>query len=227
MRHDEHNVTSIGNAAQLALAKLERGGALSDEDWDSLPERAPGPTITERAAPRVDALVAAGWPKRYVVDASAVVADWPLITRCERWHVSGYAKSILILAGGVGSGKSTAATWWGVSRGPRGTSYLTAERFAALSRYEVDDRSRWERVGGLVLDDVGVEYLDGKGAALGALEALVERFYADVKPLLITTNLTRDGFVERVGGDGSRIVSRLRGAGSWFGTQDKDHRRSG
>jgi DNA replication protein DnaC len=65
-----------------------------------------------------------------------------------------------------------------------------------------------------VLDDLGSEYADAKGNFLVNLDELIDTFYGDKRPLLITTNCTDSEFKQRYG---ARIVDRIRECGSFYG----------
>jgi len=94
--------------------------------------------------------------------------------------------------------------------------FLRASTFAATSRYDAKHRETVFAAPALVLDDLGAEYLDDKGSFLVDLDELIDTFYANRRPLLITTNLDRDRFYQRYG---SRIRDRLRECGAFWETK--------
>lgn len=159
---------------------------------------------------RFDHMVELGFPRRAVgiVRAGADLVH-PAIGR-----LRGYVASaeILVLSGPKGCGKTVAATWWAAQRRDR-VRFLRASTFAASSRY--DDRAargEWFTAA-LVLDDLGAEFADSKGSFVADLDELVDVFYGDLRPLLITTNCSLDQFRERYG---ERIGDRLRECGRWI-----------
>ena len=94
---------------------------------------------------------------------------------------------------------------------------LRAAKFAANSRYDADAREAWMLAPALVLDDLGAEYLDAKGSFLVDLDELIDTFYGDGRPLVITTNTDAAAFKARYG---ERIVDRLRECGVWLSIAD-------
>lgn len=151
----------------------------------------------------------AGFPLRAVVAAQHQLdMSRDAIAQVSRWKPG--EKNLLILAGGVGCGKTVAATWWALQR-PAPPKFIRASTFARTSRYR-EDRDGVMSAGALVLDDLGVEFLDGTGSFLVDLSELVDAFYGALRPLLITTNLGKEAFKTRYG---ERVVDRVRECGSW------------
>lgn len=132
---------------------------------------------------------------------------------------------IVVIAGGVGCGKTTAAAWWLASRAaPRPPAFVQAgpARFvdaptmATTSRFG-DRRGELYAASALVLDDLGAEYMDAKGYFHSELDALVNRRYDDLLPLAITTNLPAAEFLERYG---QRVRERIREHGKFIAIQE-------
>lgn len=121
------------------------------------------------------------------------------------------ARSILVLSGQAGCGKTVAATWWGM-RHRVAPTFLRASDFAAAGRYHNEQRDGWLNASALVLDDLGTEFADAKGSFVVDLDQLVDRFYGMRRPLLITTNCTATQFKQRYG---ERIADRIREAGEF------------
>lgn len=166
-----------------------------------------------RGDARAGALLAAGFPQRAVNFAATVDERHPVIARIRDWGGGGRSDaSIMILSGPKGCGKTVAAAWWALRHRPM-PAFLRASTFAASSRYSRDDRERWMGAAALVLDDLGAEYADGKGSFLVDLDELVDVFYGDCRPLLITTNCGVDAFKARYG---ERIADRIRECGVFF-----------
>lgn len=123
----------------------------------------------------------------------------------------GSTSAALVLLGGTGCGKTTAATWVAFRRGGDRPGFVTAAELERRGRYD-HEHTAWlfERTL-LVLDDLGVEPLDGKGYFRGLLDELINAFYADGRRFVLTTNLDmRPDIAERYG---DRLVSRLREVG--------------
>ena len=99
----------------------------------------------------------------------------------------------------------------------------------------------------LVLDDAGAEFADASGSYRVDLDELVDRFYADARALVITTNLVyatprqRDEAVraakergESADADvptftdryGERVTDRIRECGRWVSSRGGSQRRS-
>jgi DNA replication protein DnaC len=152
--------------------------------------------------------------ERVVVSTgSQLVETAPLIR--VRKHTSG----ILVLAGTVGCGKTTAAAWWLAQEQERHPYLKTGNplfvptfRLERMSRYNDDQMKRVERARRLVLDDIGTEFLDTKGNFVALLRGLVDARYSDDLPMVITTNLGLDDFRERYG---ERTYDRLKEVGAF------------
>lgn len=135
--------------------------------------------------------------------------------------------TLAVLAGKPGTGKSTAAAWWSwhraqwdPSRLPR---WITAAAFARSSRYD-ESRDELLQARALVIDDLGVEYADRGGSFRTDLDELVNAFYVDKRPLVITTNLDARTFERRYG---ERVVDRIAECGVWIPVLGESRRRAG
>lgn len=144
--------------------------------------------------------------------------------------------AILLLAGGVGIGKTLAAAWglhrWGMDEKNwdpepygkflRGQGlFITAGRYLELDRYNREHAEEMElvrRARFLVLDDVGVEALDEKGFGPARIDSLVDERYCDRGvTTIVTTNLSQKTFKARYG---ARVMDRLRERGRWVSLGD-------
>lgn len=126
---------------------------------------------------------------------------------------------LLALSGPPGIGKTTAACWWLVhARGraslvqPRPALFVRAGQLSRWPRFKEDRMRDLERARALVLDDLGVEFDDTKGALRSLLDDLVDARYAAELPTLLTTNLSGVAFKQRYH---ERIADRLRGSGGF------------
>jgi DNA replication protein DnaC len=135
-------------------------------------------------------------------------------------------RTLLVLSGGVGCGKTTAAAWVVATQRFHQPRFMRAATFARTSRYDAAASSAWSRAGALVLDDLGAEYVDAKGSFLVDFDELLDTYYADRRPLIITTNLGTEDFRDRYGGRDGRIASRIREAGAWVNCSGPDLRRT-
>lgn len=112
--------------------------------------------------------------------------------------------SALVLAGGKGCGKSTAAVWAIAERG--GGHFRYAGELAGLSRDD-DERRRVTRAPLLVIDDLGVEYLDDKGWFAAFFDEVIVRRHDNELKTIITTNLPKAKFTARYRSE--RVLDRL------------------
>ena len=151
-----------------------------------------------------------GWPRRAIDAADAADVDQAALAKVLTWDHQ--ATNVLVLSGPPGCGKTTAAAHWAI-RYEWTTRFLRATTFAAGSRYDEEKRDRWLKAHALVLDDLGAEYADTKGNFLVDLDELVDTFYGDRRPLIVTTNCTAAEFKTRYG---SRVVDRFRECGIWY-----------
>lgn len=151
-------------------------------------------------------------PRRAAVFALTLTADDPLIKRVSDWKASNTDGGILVLSGPAGVGKTVAACWW-ANQCDRLPTFMRASEFATISRYDEEARALWQKAHGLILDDLGAEYLDPKGSFLVDLDEMIDTFYAEKTDLVITTNCDKATFKARYG---NRIVDRLAEAGTWL-----------
>jgi DNA replication protein DnaC len=205
----------VGIADALGLALPTSLTSMSDEEWAAHDARVAAERATHEttAAPRNLALIANGFPRRALEEAAHADASKSAIRRVSAWLTR--PEGVLVISGGEGCGKTVASAWW-ATRLAQVATFVRAASFARSSRYE-QDRSALVSAPALVLDDLGAEYLDGKGSFLVDLDELIDVFYGDRKPLLITTNCTDGDFKERYG---ARIAGRIRERGAFFGIAD-------
>lgn len=150
-----------------------------------------------------------------------------LALRAARQFMAQEDKSILVLGGTPGSGKTFAASWC-CAQVPHSARFIDSHRLARLDRYkEMDDL---ETVALLVLDDLGIEYLDEKGAFLSKVDGLVNARYAAELRTVITTNLPwkaesekKPDFRRRYG---ERVADRIREVGEFIGITEPSLRGS-
>lgn len=177
----------------------------------------------ERARGRWQALVdESGFPRRAVAEARKADEARAAIAMLATWDPTELC--ILVISGAPGCGKTVAATWW-ASRAERMPAFVRSATFAASSRYGRGERDgkrdAWLAASALVLDDLGAEYLDDKGSLLVDLDELIDVYYGDRKPLIITTNCNTGQFSERYG---ARVIDRIRECGLFWETDEESLR---
>jgi len=165
------------------------------------------------AAARLAALAKAGFPARSLDAVKSADEERPYVRRIKAWAPA--EASVIVLSGAAGCGKTVAAAWWSV-RHTATPVFVRATTFAASSRYDRETRATWFSAPALVLDDLGTEYLDAKGSFLVDLDELLDVYYGDRRPLVITTNCSKPVFKTRYG---ERVTDRLRECGVWFETK--------
>lgn len=121
----------------------------------------------------------------------------------------------LILSADKGTGKSTAAALWLMSHVQdvhintnlkQIRRWWTGTRLARVSSYGAE----FEKICALptmVIDDLGVEYLDKNGNFLQKLDELIDERYSNFRKTIITTNLNANHFRDRYG---ERVADRIR-----------------
>lgn len=134
-------------------------------------------------------------------------------------------ETILVISGSRGIGKTTAAAWWLVQhREPVPYVQTSAPLFvevgllARYDRYNKAEMRSLNRARALVIDDLGWEYVDSKGAFASLFSEVINARYAAELPTLITTQLPAEdnpktkqkGFKSRYG---ERVADRIREVG--------------
>lgn len=130
----------------------------------------------------------------------------------------GSAKTLLVLCGGEGCGKTTAAAWW-LMQPKQGHRYLevkppkfvTAGQLSLWPRFDRDARAELDLARCLVIDDVGLEYDDTKGAFRGLFREVTHERHNKSLPTVITTNIPGHVFSR------SRVETRYQRARDFFG----------
>ena len=206
----EERRKSLGElAGQVIELRTPR---LSDEEWAARAEAARAEE--ERRAAQLEAGIAerrrarleeAGIPAKDLA-LLADLRETDALATARAWLAGD--RAILVLAGGKGVGKTTAASWI-ASQSP-GASFLDAWRLMRVDTYDEATMSRLERCPLLVLDDMGGEYADAKGKLASLVDGLVNARYADMRRTVVTTNLPAAQFKARYG---ERVADRIREVG--------------
>lgn len=175
--------------------------------------------LEERDKRRTAELVDLGAPRRAIL-AARERKDTPAMRKVAEWSQG--EKTILVLSGRPGCGKTVAAVSWGFvsSHTP---VFLRAAAFAMASRYNPEERAVWARAGALILDDLGAEYQDAKGSFAVDLDELIDTVYGDMRRMIITTNAGAEDFKQRYG---ARVADRIREAGEFYVCKNESLRGS-
>ena len=136
----------------------------------------------------------------------------------------------IVLSGGVGCGKTTAASWWLWHGDHRHAPYVrsnpplfvTGAWIERHSRYDHESFDGLETAKALVVDDLGMEFADAKGNFLADLDALLDARYRNLLATVLTTNLESDDFKRRYG---RRLRSRIHERGCFLNVNGTDLRR--
>lgn len=166
-------------------------------------------------------LVSYGMPTRDLESMTMATLDdgdaKRAIDRFVERHSALRKQHVLVISGAPGSGKTCAAAYWLTLRGAkhphvatREPLFMTAAKIARTSSFDDTKLERIELAEKLVIDDLGVEYADDKGALASKLDMIIDARYEHLLPTVITTNLDAQRFKSRVG---ARIVSRLEETG--------------
>lgn len=138
--------------------------------------------------------------------------DSPAYDVVRDWYAS---KSwCLLLLGGVGCGKSTAAGWFVVTAAKKGavSMWVRAVEASRMSAFGAEAEARfraWREADCLVLDDLGTELMTPTWQQ--ALDDILDYRYQHSLETMLPTNLSADEFKTRYG---ERISDRIRHEGT-------------
>lgn len=152
-------------------------------------------------------------PNRILETVEGELSATPAMNAAARFLKSPKDGWCLVLSGPKGCGKSTAAGWylsqktWGqVSCPPKTRRWWTAARLARVSGFNVEFEPIIQ-VPTMVIDDLGLEYMDKNGHFNSRLDEIIDERYSNYRPTVITTNLNAQAFKERYG---ARVADRIR-----------------
>lgn len=157
------------------------------------------------------------WPMLHASHAGAEggPTETPALKAVGPFLAPSQRRSILVLAGGVGTGKTVAVAWGCAFHGGRFVKALDLVRAGMFP----DDPGYWpglQRAPLLAIDDLGTEPLDPKGYGHAVIADLIDRRYDANRKTVLTTNLPQPAFRQRYGeGTGARLWDRIREAGIW------------
>ena len=165
-----------------------------------------------------------GIPKRLwrLIDDPSALDDSEALEAARAFLASG--RTFLVLAGGVGPGKTVAGAW---AAEQRGGIFVKAIDLVRVGTY---DEERWDELRSarlLTIDDMGTEPRDEKGWAAANFESLIDHRYDWERPTVLTTNLPFDAFRARyLTTDGGRLMDRLKECGEFVEITEGSRRRS-
>jgi hypothetical protein len=172
-------------------------------------ERVELPPIDPRASGR-RRMRAAGVPERFIRHVNDVDARECEALQVVREFMADPSKWCLVLAGGPGTCK-TGSACWALSQ-VEGGQYVESVDLIAVA---IEDKPRWlnlRRAPLVVLDDVGTEGADSKGAYSRYLHALANGVYGDCRKLILPLNVEPQTFKAEYG---ERLADRIREGGRW------------
>lgn len=214
---------------KVALEKAEQTRQPSEEEIQERAERRDAFMRHEaerKRTARLDWLYGIGCPKVVVQAASSPEQTEALEALRDEMNAGA---TITILSGGVGVGKSVASADWLLRQwdqfGFCDAAWLHAHQLSRLASFEQhEEQGAIERVNFLVLDDIGIEYLDGKGFLSAMLDSIIYQRHGNRRPTVITTNLAAPDFKARYG---ERVADRVRECGSFVQVAGKSRRSKG
>lgn len=208
MTHDDNNDKRPDFDA-IAGGIIERHGAKLDAEPATAPIADAAAARRRHLGDRAEVLLAGEFPPRLV---EFLLADKRIETHATKHAADFVANELTILAltGGTGAGKTLAGCWIAQEVGGTRPGFIRATRLERAGRYD-RDLDAWLRSRTmLVIDDLGVEFLDGKGAFISILDELVDIAWCRRTRLVFTANLDAKGLAERLG---QRIWSRVADVG--------------
>lgn len=160
-------------------------------------------------------------PRHADVVLSPNFEETDAIRKLRSWH-DDPKRCVAVLAGPVGTGKTTAAAWWAwhSAQDKALPQWVSAASYARSDRYGGERDKVFTEP--LVLDDLGVEFQDRSGSFRTDFDELVDNFYSKNRSLVITTNLDATAFEARYG---ARVLDRIREAGVWIPVLGKSRRQ--
>tara|TARA_R110002012_G_scaffold202391_2_gene371459 strand:+ start:1201 stop:1917 length:717 start_codon:yes stop_codon:yes gene_type:complete len=168
-----------------------------------------------------------GMPQRIIDNVNSDLVKTLCVDAVKEFLKSPKEAWCLVLSGPKGCGKSTAAAHYLcektkslIAAPPRNMQWWTASRVARVSGYD-SHLEEMMKVPTMVIDDLGVEYMDKNKYFSHRLDELIDERYSNYRQTIITTNLNAKDFQTRYG---ERVSSRIKegfkygspSKGSWF-----------
>jgi len=170
----------------------------------------------EREDALAKSLEGQGIPRRIIQTLNAPLKSTRAVRQVRKIFLAPKEAWVLVLSGDKGCGKSVAAGLYLKLRAeraldnqeqpPESSVWYSAVRMARMSSYN-GDFDKMLRTHLMVIDDLGVEYLDNKGYFEQRFDELMNDRYENFGRTIITTNLNAQDFKERYS---DRVTSRMR-----------------
>ena len=206
--------TKYMNMAKQIVRKAQEEGRGNEEEVFT------PTTDAEKSAAAADSCSDQGIPNRIIETMTTGLTETPAMLAISEFMTKPKEAWCIVLAGPKGCGKSTAAGFylWGktmtsLNSPPKTRRWWTASRLARVSGFN-NEFEPLIHVPSMVIDDLGVEYLDKNGNFLQRLDELIDERYSNFKRTIITTNLNAEAFKERYG---ERVADRMREGFAWGG----------
>lgn len=132
-------------------------------------------------------------------------------------------KRMVVVAGGTGCGKTTAAVQWLLPCQGK-PLFIPAPSLVQRARPKPWQSPIWERATAIVLDDVGTEKERDRERFLEVFGELLTHVHAKHKRMVLTANMAMNTFQARYK---RRIESRFRQGGVWISLTGGDMRAEG
>ena len=194
--------------------KLAEDRGLTLEQWIELEQAVSHPrevipvTVTPKMLAR-RRMLAAGVPELFIADvADATPIDCEPLKQVRAFL--GGKDAFRVLSGGRGVRKTGSACW---ALGQLDNGVFVHSRH--LIGLRIERKEEWERICTskiIVLDDLGTEVGDQKGAHVASVSEMIDRVYGARNRLIITCNITHQAFRQFYG---DREHDRLKEMGQW------------
>jgi DNA replication protein DnaC len=196
------------------LARMDQVAESVDRSRD------PGEVEKSARARRIAALTEGRFPPRLIEAIARDRRKTPALEHADAFLRSD--KTVLVLVGGTGAGKTFAGLFVAHEAGGPRPGFVRSPTLERIGRYNHEHQAWLESRTSLVLDDLGAEYMDGKGAYLSLLDELVDKAWGDKSKLVITSNMEGLALRQRLG---DRVWSRICDVGAVGACGAEDLRR--
>lgn len=213
-KHVNYDAVSILKDVNGFRTKLAKDRGLTLAQWLELEAKVQHPREVIPVQPSIAAIarrrmIGAGVPDLFI---TAVADRKPLdctpLTCVQEFLNCG--DGFHVLSGGKGTRKTGSACW--------ALGQLDSGKFLHsrdITRLSIEQRDKWDAICSaplVVLDDLGTEKRDEKGAFSSAVSELIDRVYSNRRRMIITCNLDKETFAQVYG---EREFDRLREVGKW------------
>lgn len=209
----------VRNRAEEHLHRMQHDAEYREEQERIEAEEAEERTREERRDRRA-LLQASGCPPRLIERIlNGELERTPAMQYSDKWLNTDPRPTFLVLSGLRGVGKTTGAA--SVVHRLRRTRWIRAGELAAIGLYDQQRFKPIVQAESLVIDDLGTEYNDAKGAFRSLFDLLINTRYDEMLSTIITTKLVDDVFEARYG---AHNLDRIREAGLWVSCGNKGFR---